>query len=84
MNMLVHNYISFYYFGIIFFFIEKSESLYKYITTMICIAVKDKPLIGIIHKPFEKITSWAWVGEDMSEDLKQKKVEFLTIILIQK
>lgn len=54
--------------------LEKSPSLYKYITTMICIAVKGEPIVGVIHKPFEKITSWAWVKKGMSEDLKQTKV----------
>lgn len=41
---------------------------------MVCIAVKGKPIIGVIHKPFSKETSWAWVGKGMSKDLKSTKV----------
>lgn len=56
------------------FILEKSPTLYKYITTMVCVAVKGKPIIGVIHKPFNKITSWAWVGKEMSKDLQQNNV----------
>lgn len=41
---------------------------------MVCVAVKGKPIIGVIHKPFEKITSWAWVGVSKSEDLDKFEV----------
>lgn len=41
---------------------------------MICVAVKGEPIIGIIHKPFNKITSWAWVDKEVSEDLQQENV----------
>lgn len=44
---------------------------------MVCIAVKGKPIIGVVHKPFSKVTSWAWVDQAMSEDLKETKVDFL-------
>lgn len=40
---------------------------------MVCVALKGEPIIGVIHKPFNKITSWAWLGKGMSEDLKQKR-----------
>jgi len=43
---------------------EYTENLKQYVTTMVCIAVKGKPTIGIIHKPFEKVTAWGWAGED--------------------
>lgn len=41
---------------------------------MVCVAVKGKPIIGVIHKPFEKTTSWAWVGVSKSEDLDKFEV----------
>jgi len=44
---------------------EYTENLKQYVTTMVCIAVKGKPTIGIIHKPFEGITAWGWAGEDV-------------------
>lgn len=41
---------------------------------MVCIAVKGRPIIGVIHKPFLKInpTSWAWVNVTKSPDLTTK------------
>ena len=41
---------------------EYSEKLLKYVTTMVCIVVKGEPVIGVIHKPFEGETYWAWHG----------------------
>jgi inositol monophosphatase 3 len=45
------------------------ENLLEYVTTMVCIAVKGEPVVGVIHKPFEKKTYWAWVGQGMAEEL---------------
>lgn len=50
---------------------EYTENLLEYVTTMVCVAVKGVPVIGIIHKPFEKLTVWAWVGKATSETLNK-------------
>lgn len=61
---------------------EYTENLVKYVTTMICVAYKGEPLIGIIHKPFKNTklstnhtnvdyeTYWAWDKIAMSSNLE--------------
>jgi len=53
---------------------EYTEKLYEYVTTMVCVAVKGKPVIGVIHNPFSNVTSWAVVGSGYSQNLKPNKV----------
>ena len=59
---------------------EGKDDLLKYVTVMVCIAIKGKPIAGIIHqpynangKPYKKggVTKWAWVGHDSSLSLTQ-------------
>lgn len=49
---------------------EYTENLVEYVTTMICIVVKGKPVAGIIHKPFLQQTYWAWVGHGSSDNVQ--------------
>merc|ERR550532_1497432 len=49
---------------------EYTEDLLQYVTTMVCVAVKGKPVIGVIHKPFQKETIWGFLDVGKSKSLK--------------
>lgn len=53
---------------------EFTENLLHYVTTMVCIAVKGKPIIGVIYKPFEtkkdRSLYWTWTGHGASQNLQ--------------
>uniref|UniRef100_A0A182MC89 Putative inositol monophosphatase 3 n=1 Tax=Anopheles culicifacies TaxID=139723 RepID=A0A182MC89_9DIPT len=49
------------------------ERLHEYVTTMVCVAVKGVPTIGIIHNPFTMKTTWAWRDRALSESLANLK-----------
>lgn len=49
---------------------EYTEQLFQYVTTMVCVAVKGRPVIGVIHSPFSKATTWSWLDRATSEDLQ--------------
>lgn len=50
---------------------------------MVCVAVKGRPIIGVIHQPFDdhSTSSWVWVQHGMSADLKYPKISDKKVIV---
>lgn len=64
---------------------EFTESLFHYVSVMICVAVKGEPVIGVVHFPFNQKTFWGWKGHGVSENLAKVKAvscnkNYLTIL----
>lgn len=51
---------------------EYTEKLDQYVTTMVCVAVRGEPVIGVVHKPFTGVTVWGWVGHGHSRNIEAK------------
>ncbi|KAL0107664.1 hypothetical protein PUN28_014758 [Cardiocondyla obscurior] len=53
---------------------EFTENLLQYVSTMVCIAIKGQPIIGVIYKPFETRQNyslfWTWSNHGVSNSLK--------------
>ncbi|XP_041046399.1 inositol monophosphatase 3 [Carcharodon carcharias] len=60
---------------------EYTEKLLHYVTTMVCVAVNGKPVIGVIHKPFADFTAWGMVhggsNVSMRKSYNEKKPKII-------
>ncbi|XP_030033268.2 putative inositol monophosphatase 3 [Manduca sexta] len=48
---------------------EYTEGLYQYVTTMVCVAIRGVPVIGVVHYPFPARTYWGWHTKKTSANI---------------
>jgi len=58
---------------------EYTENLVEYVTTMVGVAVKGRPTMGVVHRPFSAQTHWAWVGQGASSGLALPSPSAITL-----
>ena len=54
---------------------KDDKSLLKFVTVMVCVAVKGYPIAGVIHEPFSGVTNWGWVGHGVSQSLQEHQLK---------
>lgn len=53
------------------------EDLRKYVTTMVCVAVNGKPVLGVIHKPFSEYTGKKYAREKKTNMLELPRINVI-------
>lgn len=70
---------------------EFTERLLNYVTTMVCVAVKGKPVIGVIHKPFKPagdslrtVFGWQGHGANIQDKTIGREAEIANTIIVSR